>query len=240
MSAQCPSTPHQYEDMHNTPYCEAIGSPMYAVLSTCLDIAFAVTYLSQFMQKPTRTHWDAVKRVFRYLNGTQEHVLTISDHRNNQNGLRSFCNADWASQAHWDSMSGYIFTINGGMVSWSSKKQAIVALSMTEAEYVSATHAVKEVLWLHTFLAKIARPLNHPTILFCDNQSAIAIMKDDQYHACTKHINVQHHFICDIISRSDISVVYCPTADNTANIFTKPLASPKVEKFASLMGLHPA
>jgi len=75
-------------------------------------------------------------------------------------------------------------------VSWSSKKQAIVALSTTEAEYISATHAAKEALWLHTFLAEIARPLNHPTTLFCNNQSAIAITKDDKYHVRTKHIDV--------------------------------------------------
>jgi len=93
---------------------------------------------------------------------------------------------------------------------------------------------MKEALWLHTFLAEIARPLYHPTILFCDNQSTIAITKDEQNHACTKHIDVRHHFIRDRISSSDISILYCPTADNAADIFKKPLASPKVERLASL------
>src|SRR5882724_13689551 len=89
-------------------------------------------------------------------------------------------------------------------------KQNIVALSTTEAKYVSVTHATKDALWLHTFLTEVARPLYHPTILFCDNQSSIAIMKDDQYHACTKHIDVRHHFIRDHISSGDISILYVP------------------------------
>jgi len=108
--------------MHNVPYHKAISLLMYAALGTCPGIAFAVTFLSQFMQNPARTHWDAIKRVFRYINGIQEHILTISDHRNNQNGLHSFCDTNWASQEHWHSMSGYVFTIDGSVVSWSSKK----------------------------------------------------------------------------------------------------------------------
>src|SRR5882724_6213961 len=100
MTTQCPTTPHQYEDMCNVLYCKAIGLLMYAALGICPDIAFAVMFLSQFMQNPARMHWDAVKRVFRYLNGMWEHVLTISDHGNNQNSLRSFCDAKWASQEH--------------------------------------------------------------------------------------------------------------------------------------------
>jgi len=163
---------------------------MYMALGMCPDITFAIAFLSQFMQNPGRTHWDAIKRIFRYLNGTKGHVLTFGGGNNDQTSLHGFCDADWASQEHWHSTSGYVFTIDGGAVSWSSKKQAIVALSMTKAEYMSATHAAKEVLWLHTFLAEIARLLHHPTTLFCDNQSAIAVTKDNQYHACMKHIDV--------------------------------------------------
>jgi len=142
------------------------------------------------MQNPGRTHWDAIKRIFRNLDGMKGHVLTFGSSNNNQTGLHGCFDADWASPEHWHSTSSYIFMINSGGVSWSSKKQAIVALSMTKAEYMSAMHAAKEFLWLCTFLTEITRLLHHPTTLFCDNQSAIAVTKDNQYHACMKHIDV--------------------------------------------------
>jgi len=100
MIAQCPSTPRQYEDMRNVPYHEAIGSLMYSALGMRPDITFTITFLSQFMQNPMRQHWDAVKRVFRYLKGTRGHVLTISSGSNNQNRLQGFCDANWASHEH--------------------------------------------------------------------------------------------------------------------------------------------
>ena len=108
------------------------------------------------MENPGRPHWEAVKQVFRYLKGTKDVHLVIGDM---QAGLEAFSDADWASQDHRHSTSGYIFTIDGGAVSWSSKKQPIIALSTMEAEYIAATHAAKEALWLCTFLAEITRPL---------------------------------------------------------------------------------
>ncbi len=80
--------------------------------------------------------------------------------------------------------------IDGGAISWSAKKQSIIALSTAEAEYIAATHAAKEVLWIRTLISNITQPLTLPTILYCDNQASIALMKDAQYHACTKHIDM--------------------------------------------------
>jgi len=228
------------------PYREAIGSLMYAALGMWPDITFSVSFLLQFMQNPGRPHWEVVKRVFRYLRGTRDYSLVIGSSGclewtgGSQDGLQGFCDADWASQEHRHSTSGYVFTIDGGAMSWSSKKQGIVALSTTEAEYVSLTHAAKETLWLRAFLAEIARPLRHPTTLFCDNQSAITVMKNNQYHARTKHIDIRHHFIRDHTTRGAISIEYCPMAENTADILTKPLAAPRVERLALTMGLRSA
>jgi len=114
-------------------------------------------------------------------------------------------------------------------------KQNIVALSTSEAKYMSVTHATKEALWLHTFLTEVARPLYHPTILFCDNQSAIAIMKDDQYHACTKHI-----ILFATVSAAVTSPSYCPTADNAADIFTKAARLSQSRATRILKGLRSA
>ena len=109
--------------------------------------------------------------------------------------MEGFSDADGASQHHHHSISGYVFTIDGGAVSSSMKKQSLVALWTTEAKYIAATHAAKEAMWIQTFLTEVARPLTQPTTLYCDNQSAISISKNDQYHARTKHINICYHFI---------------------------------------------
>jgi len=153
-TSPCPATPHQLDDMCDVPYREAIGSLMYTALGTCLDIAFAVSHLSQFMQNPGRLHWEAVKRVFCYLKGKKDHILKSCSP--GEQGLQGYCDADWASQHHRHSISGYVFMVDGGTVSWSSKRQPIVALSTTEAEYIAVTHATKEAVWIHTFIAEIA------------------------------------------------------------------------------------
>ena len=234
---QSPSTPRQYEDMRNVPYREAIGSLMYAALGTRPDIAFAVAFLSQFMQNPGRPHWEAAKRIFRYLKGTRDHLLVMGG-KNDRCGLEGYCDADWASQEHRHSTSGYVFTIDGGAVSWSSKKQAVVALSTTEAEYIAATHTAKEALWLRTFISEVTRPLTAPVVIYCDNQSTVSITKNDQFHARTKHIDIRHHFVRDVTEKGLLTITYCPTSDNAADIFTKPLAGPKLEHLMGLVGLR--
>jgi Reverse transcriptase (RNA-dependent DNA polymerase) len=235
--SQSPSTPHQFDDMRNVPYREAIGSLMYAALGTRPDISFAVSFLAQFMQNPGRPHWEAVKRVFRYLKGTKGTCLVIGG---SQGGLEAYSDADWASQEHRHSVSGYVFTIDGGAVSWSSKKQPIVALSTTEAEYIAATHAAKEALWLRAFLADIARPLKNPITIHLDNISAISITKNDEFHPRTKHIDIRYHFIRHATREGLIHVDYVPTDDMAADMFTKALPRHKVAHLNAMVGLRSA
>jgi hypothetical protein len=235
--AQSPSTARHFEDMRNVPYREAIGSLMYAAQGTRPDISFAVSFLSQFMQNPGRPHWEAVKRIFRYLKGTKNVCLVIGG---SQKGLEAFSDADWASQEHRHSISGYVFTIDGGAISWSSKKQPIVALSTTEAEYIAATHAAKEALWLRMFLAEIARPLHLPITIHLDNRSAISITKNDEYHPRTKHIDIRYHFLRHTVSQGLIQVDYVATDDMAADMFTKALPRHKVLHLNALVGLRQA
>jgi hypothetical protein len=223
--------------MRGVPYREAIGSLMYAALGTRPDISFAVSFLSQFMQNPGRAHWEAVKRVFRYLKGTKDTCLVIGG---TGKGLEAFSDADWASQEHRHSISGYVFTIGGGAVSWSSKKQVIVALSTTEAEYIAATHAAKEALWIRMFLAEIARPLKKPTTIHLDNISAISITKNDEYHPRTKHIDIRYHFIRHAVQERLLHIDYVPTEDMAADMFTKGLPRHKVLHMNELVELRSA
>ena len=134
-------------------------------------------------------------------------------------------------------MLGYIFTIDGGAVSWSSKKQSVVALSTTEAKYIAAAHAMKEALWLRTFIMEITRSLTCPVTIYCDNQSAISVSKNDQFHTRMKHIDIHHHFIRDAAKKGLLTVLYFPIAENLADAFTKALPGPKLNYLSSLMGL---
>jgi hypothetical protein len=134
-------------------------------------------------------------------------------------------------------LSGYAFLINGGAISWSTKRQEIISLSTTESEYVAATYAAKEALWLHSLISQFFDTTLEPTTLFSDNQSAIALTKDHQFHARTKHIDVRFHFIRWIVENGSLRLVYCPTNDMVADTLTKALPSPKVKHFAKELGL---
>ena len=135
---QSPSTPQQIDDMRKVPYREAIGSLMYAAIGTRPDITYAVTALSQYLQSPGRAHWEQAKRVIRYLKGTRDYELVFGS----SGGVEGFTDANWGNDTDdRHSICGYVFTLNSGAISWSLKKQSVVALSSTEAEYIGITHA---------------------------------------------------------------------------------------------------
>lgn len=235
---QSPATPRQFEEMRDVPYREAVGSLMYAAMGTRPDVTFAVTALSQFMQNPGRAHWDAVKRVLRYLKGTRELWLVYGDTRN---GVKGFSDADWGSTTeHRHSISSYVYTLDGGAISWSAKKQNVVALSSTEAEYIALTHAAKEALWLRYILADIIHPdiAKHPLTLHCDNRSAIALAKDNAFHPRTKHIDIRFHFIREAVEDNKLTLEHLRTEDMPADLFTKALPHPRLEHLSALFGLR--
>ena len=159
-------------------------------------------------------HWDAVRRVYRYLISTKELHLTYGGE---VKPLAGYTDADRSMAEDHRAISGYAFLIDGGAVSWSSKKQEIVSLSTTESKYIAATHAAKEALWLHSLISELFAPLAQPVTLFSDNQSAIALAKDHQYHARTKHIDVCFHFIHWVVNDGKLHLIFCPTDDMVAD-----------------------
>jgi len=223
-------------------YAIAIGSLMYAAMATRPDIAFAVQTLSQFTTNPGPEHWTAVKRVFRYLSGTRDYKLTYGGHQQDWPlEVSGFTDADWGSNPNdRKSISGYIYLLGGGAIAWSSKKQGTVALSSTEAEYIAATHAARQAIWLRHLFNGLNLPLKGSTSIHADNQSAIALSKDSQFHARSKHIDIQHHFIREKVGDGSIELVYCPTDEMLADILTKGLSKAKHEKFTRELGLLPA
>ncbi len=208
---------------------------MYAAQGTQPDITFAVTKLSKFLKNPRPAHWEAVKRVFHYLKGTADWRLVIGEEKE----LAGWVDVDESQEEEHCAISGFAYLIDGDAVSWSSKQQELMVLSTTEREYVAATHAAKEGLWLCSLISEVfGSLLNGPTTLFSDNQSAIALTKEHQYHARTKHVDIRYHFTCWVIDNGSIHLIYCPTEDMVANTLTKPLSSAKAKHFAVELGLH--
>jgi hypothetical protein len=238
-SAQSPATTEDIAKMRNIPYREAVGSLMYLALATRPDIAYAVGVVSSFSNNPGIVHWEAVKRVFKYLKGTSELWLTYGVFDGGER-LLGYADADGSMAEDRLAVSGYAFLIDGGAVSWNSKKQEIVSLSTTESEYVAAAHSTKEALWLKSLISQVFGPLTYPIDILCDNQSAIVLAQDHQYHARSKHIDVCFHFIRWVVERGAIRLTFCPTADIIADIFTKALPSPKVKHFATYLGIRMA
>ena len=233
---QSPLTLSQQFQMQDIPYAQAISSVLWPVVISRPDAAFAVGILSQFVQNLGQAHWEGVKRLITYLGTTKDLWLMFSGQE--KTILKGFCDADWAGQPHRHSISGYSFHMGAGAITWSSKKQYIVAFSSAEVEYIAQTHTMKEAMYLHMFLGEINR-FDKPVTLKCDNQRVIALSKDNKFHAWTKHIDIQYHFIQEVVENEKISIKYVPTDKNTADIFTKPLPKAKFHHFVELLGLKP-
>ena len=135
------------------------------------------------------------------------------------------------------SISGFAVMFGNAAISWYSKKQPTVALSTMEAEYMAVSNATRECLWIQELLTELGIPPHGPTTIHVDNQAAIKFTENSQFHAHSKHIDIQHHFICEHITSNKVSVQYCATDENIADIFTKALPKPKHEYFVNLLGM---
>jgi hypothetical protein len=231
----CPTTEEEKEDMRNVPYRTVIGSLLWIADRSRPDIAYPVSVLSQFLSNPGRVHWEAAKRVVRYLKGTIDAWLVFGD---SDDGLRSFTDSSWGSEVlNWRSMSGYVFTLYGGAICWSAKKQSVVALSTAEAEYIAMTRATKEAIWIRQFMGELFGEFTDATVLHADNQSAIAMAKNDSFHSRTKHIALPYHFVRHAVATSVVSLSWTPSDANLADLFTKVLDSTKTSRLSRGLGL---
>ena len=219
-------------------YQSAIGSLMYLSVSTRPDITYAVSNLARFSVKPTTDHWNAVKRVMRYLRGTTS--LGIIFEQMEHLELKGYSDADWGGDINdRKSTSGYLFKISNGAISWRSKKQTCVALSTAEAEYVALSAAVQESLWLKQLLYELTGTAQSSVTIFEDNQSAIAMTRNPQFHGRSKHIDIKYHFVREHVDSNDVTLHYCPTGDMTADMLTKGLSRESFQKLRDMAGLTP-
>jgi transposase InsO family protein len=220
-------------------YQRMVGALMYTMLGTRPDLAYTVATLGRHAANPGDDHQQALDRAFRYLRTTKNSCLVFQRGTPDSSTLTGYVDADWASDVNdRKSTSGFAFMLSGAAISWSSKKQPSVALSSTEAEYIAAAHAAKECIWLRRLLMELGLPPHSATPLHMDNQSAIAIARNPEFHDRTKHIEVRHHFLRQKVEGEEITLVYTPTGDQTADILTKGLSREKHEKFSRKMGLR--
>lgn len=219
------------------PYRELIGALMYLAMATRPDIANTTAKLAQFADYPDTSHWTAAKRVLRYLQGTADHGLVFK-----RTGLPmvGYSDADWAGCImDRRSFSGYVFILGAAAISWKSQKQRTVALSSTEAEYVSLSEAAKEALYLRRLLLELGLRRMAEVRLHVDNQGAQYLEIDPVHHARTKHIDIRHHFVREAVKRNILTLEYLPTERMLADIFTKALSKVKHVRFVSDVGLKP-
>ncbi|KAJ0566228.1 putative RNA-directed DNA polymerase [Helianthus annuus] len=213
-------------------YRSLVGSLMY-LTNTRPDIMFAVSKISRFMENPKKSHWEAAKRILKYIKGTQQQGITYS--KGGKKQLVGFSDSDYAGNIDDSkSTSGYIFHLGSGPVSWQSKKQKVVALSSTEEEYMALSLTGCQALWIKGILNDLEGKQDCSIPIFCDNKSTICLARDPVYHGKSKHIRVKYHFIRDLIKKREVAVIFCVTKDQMADIMTKAL-QPK--DFIRLKGL---
>ncbi|XP_020695806.2 uncharacterized protein LOC110109199 [Dendrobium catenatum] len=203
-----------------TQFRQLAGSLHYLTI-TIPDLSFAVNTICQSMHNPTIHDYMRLKRLLRYVNGTQHFGLPIT---RGSMELTTYCDADWTSDAtDRKSITGFCTFIGNNILSWSVKKQTTVAKSSTEAEYRALAAALSDVIWLRRLLLDFQIPLDEPTTIFCDNASALSLAHNPVFHARTKHIEIDHHFISDHIQKQTITATHLNSEDQIADILTKPL-----------------
>ena len=162
-----------------------------------------------------------VKHVLRYIKGTRDDGLTFR--RETRLDLKLFVDANYANQTDTLSIGSYVAMLGGGSIAWSSKKQRMVALSTTEAEYIALTEGTKQLVWLRRFLTDLGFDQSQPTSIRSDNLGAITLSHDASYHARTKHINVTYHFICERVASNEVALTYVRSKENPVDLMTKAL-----------------
>lgn len=227
--------------MTNSDYQKLIGWLLFLSVNTRPDISAAISILAQRVSQPRQEDWNELKRVVKYLKCTINSKLVLGqvEHNKRNELLHGYADASYADKSlNRKSISGNVFFVNGGLVSWSSRKQNCVALSSTEAEFVALSEACQEACWLRRLLEDMEQETNGPTVMYEDNQSCLKFIGEQKVSNRTKHIDTREYFVKDYVDRKMVSCVYCPTDRMLADLLTKPLAPARHELLRRMCGLN--
>eukprot|EP00253_Pinus_taeda_P016764 PITA_16764 len=224
------------KDLDPKLYKSIVGILMY-LTTTRPDIMHAVSLISKFLERPKETHWQSTKRILRYVNGMKGFGILYSSFESFM--LTGYTDNDWARGVDdRKSTLGYVFHMGLGAISWASKKQPVVSLSTTETEYVAATAATCQVVWIRRVLRDFCHEQEKGTIIYCDNSSTIALSKNSIFHKRTKHIDTKFHFIRELVNNGEIVLQHCRRDDQLADILTKPLGKKSFNHFRKCLDMQ--
>lgn len=219
----------------STCYRSVVGALQYLTL-TRPDIAFAVNKVCQYLHAPTTTHWSAVKRILRYVKGTI--ALGHKIKRSSSMLVSAFSDADWAGCADdRRSTGGFAVFLGNNLISWSARKQPTVSRSSTEAEYKALANAAAEMIWVQKILTELQVPHPPAARLWCDNLGAKYLSANPVFHARTKHIEIDFHFVRERVAHKLLDIRFINSSDQLADGFTKAIPAVKLRVFWSNLSL---
>jgi len=201
------------------PFAKLIGKLLYCSNCTRTAIAMAVNHLSLYMTSATVRHWEQATRVLRYLSGTRQLSLTF-------NGILPLRLLMWQDSSFGDgaarkSKTGYVAMMCGSAVAWGSKLQPLVALSTTQAKYMALSTSAQEVVFLRQLLINLGEVTGGPTPMLEDNEGCETLAINTVTNAKTKHIDIRHHFVRDLVKLKTLEIVWLSTTEMIADILTK-------------------
>ena len=200
------------------------------------DISFAVNKVCQFLHAPTSTHWTAVKRIVRYIKHTVS--LGLQFRRSNSTLVSAFSDADWAGcPDDRRSTGGFCVFFGPNLISWSARKQATVSRSSTEAEYKALANATAEIIWVQSMLKELGIKSSQVPCLWCDNLGATYLSANPIFHAGTKHIEIDFHFVRERVAQKQLDIRFVHSNDQIADGFTKALPVRSFEDFKHNLNL---
>ena len=222
--------------VHRT-YRSIVGCISYLVNMTRPDLAFSFSQLSKFLQHPGDTHLAAAYRVLAYVRGTVDQGINFHDPGNGKrNILSGWVDSDFASDVDSrKSVTGYLMALNGGPIAWKAARQGGVTLSSSEAEFVAASQAGKEVLYLRALLKGFSCPQQKPTEIWEDNASCIMMSENPTNRERSRHVDVRVHFLRDMVRDGAVKLLKCAGTQNVADALTKSLPKPAFHKHREFM-----